>query len=163
MARSSPPEGDVDSFPSWKTFILLRPSLGPRARRTLFSCVPLWDLELAGLYSSSLWGHFWGQQKVGIFFERFLLAIRSDFGRLLGCLGALLGRSVFPNYCKKQYKTMIFKFVLFRSLSSLGWLLEAIFANFGKVLGTKMHLKSCPESDQKSDRKIYQKSTNFGP
>ena len=52
-----------------------------------------------------------------------------------------MGRSVFPNYCKKQYKTMIFKFVLVRSLSSLGWLLEAILAHFGKVLGTKMELK----------------------
>ena len=77
-----------------------------------------------------------------VFFARFLLALGSNFGRLLGCLGALLDRSVFPNYCKKQYKTMIFKIVIFRSRSSLGWLSEGILAHFGEVLDPEMEPKN---------------------
>ena len=78
------------------------------------------------------------RQKVDLFVVRFLLGLRRHFGRLLGRLGALLGRSVFPKYCKKQYKTMIFRIVLFRSRSSLRWLLEGLLADFGEVLGFKM-------------------------
>jgi hypothetical protein len=44
------------------------------------------------------------RQKVDLFFERFLLGLRCHFGRLLGCLEALLGRSAFPKYCKKNNK-----------------------------------------------------------
>jgi hypothetical protein len=83
--------------------------------------------------------------KSGPFFARFLLGLRRHFGRLLGRLGALLGRSVFPKYCKKQYNTMIFKIALFRYRSSLGWLLEAILVHFEEVWGFKI----CPKVAQK--------------
>ena len=72
------------------------------------------------------------------FLERLLLAIWSQLGRLLGCLGALLGGLVFQIYCKKQYKTAIFKIVSCRYHGPLGWLLDAMLAHFGEVLDPKM-------------------------
>ena len=101
----------------------------------LDKCLPLLEVILKSFLGQS------DVKKWTFFFERFLLALRSHFGRLLGCLGALLGRSVFPNHYEKQYKTMIFKIFLFRSRSSLGWLLQAILAHFGEVLGTKIRRK----------------------
>ena len=76
-------------------------------------------------------------QKVDLFWERLLLALWRHFGRFLGCLGALLGGQVVQIYCKKKYKTTIFKIASLRYRSSLGWLLEAIWAHFGEVLGPK--------------------------
>ena len=77
---------------------------------------------LLGDFLEPFWGHFGPKrrQKVDLFFARFLLGLGRHFGRLPGRLGALLGRSVFPKCCKKQYETMIFKIVLFRSRSSVG-------------------------------------------
>ena len=40
-------------------------------------------------------------QKVESFLERLLVAVWRHFGRLLGCLGVLLGGQVFQIYCKK--------------------------------------------------------------
>ena len=72
------------------------------------------------------------------FLERLLVALWRHFGRLLGCLGALLGGQVFQNYCKTKYKTTIFKITSFRYRRYLGWLLEAMLAHFAEVLEPKM-------------------------
>ena len=81
-------------------------------------------------------------QKVDLFLERFRLALWRHFGMFLGCLGALLGGQVVQIYCKKQYQTATFIIASLRYHSSLGWLLEAMMANFGEVLGTKTEPKS---------------------
>ena len=119
---------------------LLRPSFSLRRLTFFWSNFWITFWQLLGIILESLLGSK-RRQKVDLFFERFLLALRRHFGRLLGRLGILLGRSVFPKYCKKQYKTMIFKIVLFRSRSSLGWLLDGLLADFGEVLGSKMNPK----------------------
>ena len=110
----------------------------------------VWTLFLTH-FRTILWPHLevilWSllgpkrRQKVDLFFARFLLGLRRHFGRLRGRVGALLGRSVFPKCCKKQYETMIFKIVLFRSGSSLGGPSEPILGHFGEVLDSKMGRK----------------------
>ena len=94
---------------------------------------------------------FWGpklSEKVCPFLERLLVAIWRHFGRLLGCLEALLGGQVFQKFCKNRYKTALFKIASLRYRSSLGWLLEAMLAHFGEVLDPKMepqnHIKLVP-------------------
>ena len=77
-------------------------------------------------------------QKLDPFLERLLVAIWRHFGRLLGCLEALLGGLVVQKCCKNQYKTAFFKIASLRYRSSSGWLLEAILAHFGEVLDPKM-------------------------
>ena len=81
-------------------------------------------------------------QKVDLLLERLLLALWRHFGRFLGCLGALLGGQVVQIYCKKQYKTTIFKIASLRYRSSLGWLLEATLAHFGEVFVSKIESKN---------------------
>ena len=71
----------------------------------------------------------------------------AQLGRFLGCLGALLGGLVVQIYCKKQYKTAIFKIVSFRHHGSFAWLLDATLAHFGGVLGPK----TAPKVVQKRD------------
>jgi len=56
-------------------------------------------------------------------------------------------------YCKKQYKTAIFKIVSFRHHGSFPWLLDAMLAHFGEVLGPKMD----PNNLQKLVLKLVQK------
>ena len=96
----------------------------------------------------SFWGPKWSQ-KVDPFLEGLLVAIWRHFGRLLGCLEALLGGQVFQKYGKKQYKTALFKIASLRYRNSLGWLLEAMLAHFGEVLDPKMgpqnHIKLVPK------------------
>ena len=95
-----------------------------RANRCLSGCTrppvssilrPFFEVALWTLFCISCWitfgslfevifGSLLGpkrRQKVELFFARFLLGLRRHFGRLLGRLGTLLGRSVFPKYCKK--------------------------------------------------------------
>ena len=76
------------------------------------------------------------------FLEGLLVAIWRHFGRLLGCLEALLGGLMFQKYCKNKYKTTLFKIASLRYHSSLGWLLEAMLAHFGEVLDPKMETKN---------------------
>ena len=63
-------------------------------------------------FVDSFWSHFGVHfskeaiQKL-IFFERLLEAAWSHLGRLLGCLGGLLGGLVFQKTSKKQYKMFI--------------------------------------------------------
>jgi hypothetical protein len=96
------------------------------------------------------------------FFARFLLGLGRHFERLPGLLGARLGRSVFPKCCKKQYETMIFKLVLFRSGSSLGGLLEPILAHFGEVLDAKMPPKVAQKVTRNWSQKYTTKCITFG-
>ena len=94
-----------------------------------------------------LW--FKRSQKADLFLERLLLALWRHFGRFLGCLGALLGGQVVQIYCKKQYKTTIFKIASLRYRSSLGWLSKAIWVHFGDVLGPKWSPKISKNRYQK--------------
>ena len=96
-------------------------------------------------------------QKVDPFLERLLLALWRHFGRLLGCLGVLLGGQVFQNYCKKQYKTTISKITSFRYRRYLAWLLEAMLAHFGEVLDPKME----PNNHVKLVQKLVPNFTTF--
>ena len=89
----------------------------------------------------AFWDPKWSQ-KVDPFLEGLLVAIWRHFGRLLGCLEALLGGLVFQKCCKNKYKTAFFKIASFRYRSSSGWLLEAILAHFGEVLDPKMTPKN---------------------
>ena len=141
---------------------------------------PIWRTSFEGwvwtLFWTPFWTTFWRllevilgsllgpkrRQKVDLFFERLLLGLRSNFRRLLGRLGALLGRLVFPKCCKKQYETAIFKIVLFRSRSPLGWLLEGILVHFGEVLGSKMSTKIAQKVIRNWTKQIYRTCTNFG-
>ena len=81
-------------------------------------------------FLTSFWVHFLGLNEVNksIFLEMYLMALWRHFGRILGCLGALLVQI----FGKKQYKTIL-KIDFLRYRSSLGWLLEAIWAHFGEV------------------------------
>ena len=88
---------------------------------------------------------FWDpklSQKVDPFLEGLLVAIWRHFGRLLGCLEALLGGLVFQKCCKNKYKTALFKIAALRYHSSLGWIFEAILAHLGEVLGPKIQPKN---------------------
>ena len=58
---------------------------------------------------------------------------------------------------------MIFKFVLFRSLSSLGWLLEAILAHFGKVLVTRIGVKVAQKVTRNRTENYTKNVSIFGP
>ena len=89
----------------------------------------------------AFWDPKWSQ-KVDPFLEGLLVAIWRHFGRLLGCLEALLGGLVVQKCCKNQYKTAFFKIASLRYRSSLGWLLEAMLAHFGEVLDPKMEPKN---------------------
>ena len=53
-----------------------------------------------------------------------------------------LGRPGVPDLLQKQYKTAIFKIVAFRHHGSFPWLLDAMLAHFGEVLGPKMETKN---------------------
>ena len=111
-------------------------------------------------------GLFWCpklSQKVDPFLERLLVAIWRHFGRLLGCLGALLGGLVFQIYFKNQYKTALLKIATLRYRSSLGWLLEAMLAHFGEVLGPKMEPKSHVKLVPKLVPQFTIFWTSFGP
>ena len=89
----------------------------------------------------AFWDPKWSQ-KVDPFLEGLLVAIWRHFGRLLGCLEALLGGLVFQKYCKNQYKTALFKIAALPYHSSLGWIFEAILAHLGEVLDPKMDPKN---------------------
>jgi hypothetical protein len=43
-------------------------------------------------------------ESISAYFERLLMAPWNHFGRLLGCLGALVGGLVFQNLCKQTTK-----------------------------------------------------------
>ena len=58
---------------------------------------------------------------------------------------------------------MIFTFVLFRSLSSLVWLLEAILAHFAKVLGTKIGLKVAQKVTRNRTKQCTKNIQILGP
>ena len=89
----------------------------------------------------AFWGPKWCQ-KVDPFLEGLLVAIWRHFGRLLGCLEALLGGLVFQKYNKNQYKTALFKIAALPYLSSLGWSFEAILAHLGEGLDPRMEPKN---------------------
>ena len=62
-----------------------------------------------------------------------LEALGGRLGRFPGALGALFGGPVFQIYCKKQYRTHVFKNAALRHLSSLGPLSGAILAHFEEL------------------------------
>jgi hypothetical protein len=115
-----------------------------------------------GIISESLLG-FQRSQKVDPFLERLLVAIWRHFGRLLGCLGALLGGLAFQMYCKKQYKTAIIKITSLRYRKYLGWLLEAMLAHFGEVLTQKWSPQTIKNWSKKRSAKNTYFWTSFGP
>ena len=63
-------------------------------------------------------------------FDGLLEAVWSHLGRLLGCLGALLGGPVFQTHCKNESKCMLL-IVCYRYLSFPGPLSGAILVSVG--------------------------------
>ena len=87
--------------------------------------------------------------KSDLFFERLLEAVWGHLGRLLGCLGALLGGLVFRNIPKMNSKCMFTKSFIIAILALLDrfrgpyWL---ILARFGSQNGGNELLKIGPTS-----------------
>ena len=114
--------------------------------------------EIVGAVLGGIFGYKWGQ-KLGPFFGRLLEALWSRCGKLLGCLGAILGGLVFENTYKKQIETDVFKNDCFLYFSSFEVLSKAILAHFGPLWIQEWG----PKLNKNSSKKCSSFGSLFGP